>query len=247
MSRRTEYVSMEGLRVDGRRPNEIRDVEIELGLLDRAEGSCFFALGNTKVLAAVYGPHETAWKRSQDGAAIVVTLNAASFSSGERRKGKTMERKEVEMCNTLRRTLESNVSTHLFPNSQIEIYLQVLQEDGGTLAVCLNAASLALMDAGIPMDDFLTACTSGCIDGTSMTDLNQLEENAGGPQMPVAILHTSQKVALLQMDSRIAVDTFEEVFKAGVAGCDKAFVEMDHAIRSHTKQLLESRGIVFNN
>ncbi len=53
----------------------------------------------------------------------------------------------------------------LFPRSQIDIYIQVLQSDGGDKAAAINASTLALIDAGVPMRDFVCACTAGCIDG----------------------------------------------------------------------------------
>jgi hypothetical protein len=47
-----------GLRVDGRRANELRKISAKLGVLGQADGSAYLEMGNTKVLAAVYGPHE---------------------------------------------------------------------------------------------------------------------------------------------------------------------------------------------
>jgi hypothetical protein len=53
-----EYVSLEGLRLDGRRPKEVRQTRCGLSVLPNADGSAMFEMGNTKVLAAVYGPRE---------------------------------------------------------------------------------------------------------------------------------------------------------------------------------------------
>lgn len=47
-----------GLRVDGRRPHELRKLKCEVGVFDQADGSSFLEQGNTKVLASVYGPHD---------------------------------------------------------------------------------------------------------------------------------------------------------------------------------------------
>nr|KAF6395764.1 exosome component 4 [Molossus molossus] len=58
----------------------------------------------------------------------------------------------------LRQTFEAAILTQLHPRSQIDIYVQVLQADGGTYAACVNAATLAVLDAGIPMRDFVCAC-----------------------------------------------------------------------------------------
>lgn len=53
-----ELVSPEGLRCDGRRPNELRQIKVKMGLFSRADGSCYYEQGNTKILVAVYGPRE---------------------------------------------------------------------------------------------------------------------------------------------------------------------------------------------
>lgn len=53
-----DLLSDQGLRLDGRRANEIRKITCKLGVFGQSDGSAYFELGNTKVLAAVYGPHE---------------------------------------------------------------------------------------------------------------------------------------------------------------------------------------------
>lgn len=47
-----------GLRVDGRRPLELRQIKVRLGVFGQADGSAYLEQGKTKVLAAVYGPHQ---------------------------------------------------------------------------------------------------------------------------------------------------------------------------------------------
>ena len=52
------YQIFSGLRIDGRRPNELRKLTCKLGVLHQADGSAFLEQGNTKILASVYGPHD---------------------------------------------------------------------------------------------------------------------------------------------------------------------------------------------
>ena len=54
----------------------------------------------------------------------------------------------------------------LYPRSTISVFVQVVQSDGGYRSACINAASLALVDAGIPMRDFVCACSVACVDTT---------------------------------------------------------------------------------
>lgn len=51
-------ISDQGLRLDGRRPTELRQMRCKLGVFTQADGSAYIEQGNTKVLAAVYGPHQ---------------------------------------------------------------------------------------------------------------------------------------------------------------------------------------------
>lgn len=53
-----ELLTDQGLRIDGRKPNELRKIRYKLGVFSQPEGSAYLEQGNTKVLAAVYGPHQ---------------------------------------------------------------------------------------------------------------------------------------------------------------------------------------------
>eukprot|EP00906_Rhabdomonas_costata_P008908 RCo012642 len=254
MGSKIEYLSVEGLRVDGRRPGEIRCLKVQLGLFDMADGSCYYEQGNTKVLAAVYGPRQVASRMTRPSATLVSTASAAlvvhyteaTFSTGGWRKQQRNDRKAAEAGQAIRKAFEAVVMTHLYPNSQIEIFLQLLQNDWSTFPACINATTLALVDAGIPMRDYLVASTAGFIDGTALVDLCQIESEAGGPELPVAICARTQSVALLHMDSKIGLTLFDQVFDAALQGCNLIFKVVDAAVRQHATQLLETRGIGFN-
>lgn len=79
-----EFVSPEGLRLDGRRPKELRQLKAELGVLQSADGSATFQMGNTKVMAAVFGPKEPEQRSQQDQtmATIRCEYAMAAFSTG---------------------------------------------------------------------------------------------------------------------------------------------------------------------
>ncbi|RHN68533.1 putative polyribonucleotide nucleotidyltransferase, PNPase/RNase PH domain-containing protein [Medicago truncatula] len=95
--------------------------------------------------------------------------------------------------------MEERILTHLMPRSQIDIYVQVLQADGGTRSACINAATLALADAGIPVRDLVTSCSAGYLNSTALLDLNYVEDSAGVPDVTVGIFPKLDKVTLLQI------------------------------------------------
>ncbi|MQL90108.1 hypothetical protein Taro_022692 [Colocasia esculenta] len=216
-----EYVKLSGFRLDGRRPTEMRHIHAELGAVSRADGSAIFEMGNTKVIAAVYGPKEIENKGQQISKQAVVRCeySMANFSTGDRTRRPKGDRRSTEISLVIRQTMEACILTHLMPRSQIDIHVQVLQADGGARSACINAATLALADAGIPMRDLVTSCSAGYLNSTPLLDLNYLEDSAGGPDVTVGLLAKLDKVTLLQMDAKLPMDIFENVMQLAIEGC----------------------------
>eukprot|EP00741_Cyanophora_paradoxa_P024650 tig00022080_g23800.t1 len=246
MGSKIEYVSAEGLRVDGRRPHEIRNIRCKLGVLSHTDGSVYLEMGNTKVIAAVYGPREVERRRDiqYDDCVVTCEFGMAPFSTGERKKRGRTDRRSMELAMFIRETLQSAIMGHLLPRSQISVFLQVLQADGGTRSACVNAASLALMDAGVPMRDFLCAVAAGYVDGTPILDMNYIEEGAGGPNFPVAVLPRSGRLVSAQMDNKVPADVFEKVLALAVEGCKQVCEVLRAAAREHTANLANARGVM---
>ncbi|KAK0585778.1 hypothetical protein LWI29_033924 [Acer saccharum] len=208
-----EFVSPEGLRLDGRHPTEMRQLRAEIGVVSKADGSAMFEMGNTKVIAAVYGPREVQNKGQQinDHALVRCEYSMANFSrrSLEKAKGRS-----IEISLVIRQSMEACIMTDLMPRSQIDIFVQVLQADGGTRSACINAATLALADAGIPMCDLVTSCSAGYLNSTPLLDLNYIEDSAGGTDVTVGILPTLEK-----MDAKLPTHIFEDVMQLATEGC----------------------------
>ncbi|XWS32082.1 hypothetical protein CRYUN_Cryun23aG0130100 [Craigia yunnanensis] len=181
-----EYVSPEGLRLDGRRPMEMGQLRAEIGTAAKADGSAVFEMGNTKVIAVVYGPREVQNRSQQisDQALVRCEYSMANFSTGDHMRKPKGDRRSTEISLVIRQTMEACILTHLMPRSQIDIFVQVLQANGGkrsisrlnvsagTRSACINAATLALADAGIPMSDIVTSCSAGYLNSTPLLDLN---------------------------------------------------------------------------
>jgi exosome complex component RRP41 len=125
-----QLLNEQGLRSDGRRPNEIRKLNCKLGVFEQADGSAYIEMGNTKVLAAVYGPHDTRLgKQSKssgtghDKAVINCQYSMATFSTNDRKKKPRGDFRSIELKNNLKEIFESAVLTSLYPHSQIDIYV----------------------------------------------------------------------------------------------------------------------------
>jgi ribonuclease PH len=87
--------------------------------------------------------------------------NIFTFFSNFQTKKITGDKKAQEISLSLKKTFEATILTTLYPRSAISIFVEVLQADGGDYAVCVNAATLALIDAGIPIRDVCCAVSCG--------------------------------------------------------------------------------------
>lgn len=191
------------------------------------------------MLAAVFGPKEVEQRSQMDSSKAIVRCEyaMATFSTGERRRRGKSDRRSTEISMVIRNTLEDTILLELMPRTQIDVYVQVLQADGGTRCACINAAFLALADAGIPMRDVIASCAAGYLDSTPLLDLNQTEDSGGGPDVVLALHPGLDKVVLLQSDNKLSIETFEEVMDLGLAGCRAVAAFMKEQLVEHVKLL----------
>ena len=145
-------------------------------------------------------------------------------------------RRILELAATIKCTFEPVVQANLYPRSQIDIFIQVLQQDGGLLQACINATTLALINAGIPMIDFVCAVTGGVHSTFAILDLTLLEES-DVPNVTVAIMPKTQKVSMVTMETRLHVDRFDEVFKLVADAGLVVHQEMKRAILARSESL----------
>jgi len=129
-----------------------------------------------------------------------------------------------------------------FPRAVIDIHVQVIQSDGGVLSVATDATTLALIDAGIPMKDFVVSCAASYVEGVTLNDPNYIENSIGGPYMPLALMPTSGKVVLLQMDDTLHLDNFAELVDVASKGCRRIFETLQDEVKEYAVQLVEARG-----
>ncbi|MCX8191550.1 MAG: exosome complex exonuclease Rrp41, partial [Nitrososphaerales archaeon] len=172
-----KLIDENGLRVDGRRVNELRPIKIEVGVLKNADGSASIELGKNKIVAAVYGPKEVHPKHMArpDRSILRCRYHMSPFST-ETRKSPAPSRREIEISKVIREALEPALILEDYPRTAIDVYIEVLQADGGSRVAGITAAATALADAGINMRDLVTGCAAGKVDGQIVLDLNDIED-----------------------------------------------------------------------
>jgi exosome complex component RRP41 len=155
----------------------------------------------------------------------------APFSVQER-KSPAPSRREVELSKVIRESLEPAVFVDLYPRSGIDIYVEVLQADGGTRCASITAAALAIADAGIPMRDLVVACAAGKIDDKVVLDLMDTEDKVGVADVPVAFMPNLNAVTLLQMDGVLTPEEFDNAVNLAIEGCKKIYVMQKEALKT---------------
>jgi len=233
MMEKPEKLIVDGKRLDGRSPDELRPLKIEAGVLKRADGSAYVEMGKNKVLAAVYGPRELHPRHLQqpDTAILRCRYNMAPFSVDERKRPGP-DRRSVEISKVIREAFEPVVFTKLYPRSGIDVFIEVLQADAGTRTAGINAAAVALADAGVPMRDLVSAVAVGKVDDTIVLDLMKDEDNYGATDMPIAMLPRKKVITLLQMDGHFTPGEFERAIELAMKGCEQIYEVQKQALKA---------------
>ncbi len=201
----------DGKRLDGRDKNELRPIKMEVGVLENADGSAYLEWGNNKIYCAVYGPREVHPHHlaKPDRGILRVFYRMATFSVFERKRP-APGRREKEVSMVIADCLKPVLFLELYPGTSFEVFINVLDADGGTRCACTTVAALALADAGIPMRSLVTAVAIGKIDGELITDLSGIEDKAGEADLPCAMTWFNEELSLLQFDGSMDLDEFSK-------------------------------------
>jgi len=201
-----------GLRVDGRKPNEVRAISIDNGVLPRAHGSSLFTRGQTQALvAATLGTAKDAQRLDSIKEAGEVTrsfmlhYNFPPFSTGEVRPMRGTSRREIGHGNLAERALQGVLPDFAdFPYT-IRIVSDVLESNGSSSMASVCGGSLALFDAGVPMKAAVAGVAMGLIkEGKKyaiLTDILGTEDHLGDMDFKVA--GTKDGITSIQMDIKI--------------------------------------------
>ena len=128
-----------------------------------------------------------------------------SFSVSERiRPGPS--RRSTEISKIIEWSLEPVLDLDRFPNTVIDVHINIIQADAGTRCAGINAASMALAHAGIPMRDLILSIAAGKLDKTIVIDVNKAEEDfkegEGSTDIPISMT-SSGEITHLQLDGKI--------------------------------------------
>ena len=223
-------------RPSGRKNNEMREIKAKVGVIPNADGSAMFSFGNTVAIAAVYGPRQLHPQHLQNPASGIlrVSYDLMSFSVGERKKpGPSRRSQEISKVTEL--ALLPAIDLEQFPNTVVDVQIYIIQADAGTRTAGINAASLALAQAGVPMKDLICSVALGKMDKDIVIDVDKEEEDfedgEGATDIPLARLGKSGRVTLLQLDGKIQPEKMKEVLKLSMEACKEIYEVQKKALK----------------
>jgi exosome complex component RRP41 len=231
----------DGKRLDGRDKTQLRPLKMEVGVIENADGSAYLEWGNNKIFAAVYGPREVHPHHlaKPDRGILRIFYRMATYSVFDRKRP-APGRREKEISMIISDCIEPVLFLELYPGTAFEVFIEVIDADGGTRCASTTVASLALADAGVPMKSLVTSVAVGKIDGEIVVDLSGIEDKAGEADLPLAITWFNDEISLLQFDGAMSAEEFDTCLTLGREAVEKIYQIQLDALRSKYISIQES-------
>lgn len=214
-------------RSDGRKLDEMRKMTAKVGIIPNADGSALFSFGDTVAIAAVYGPkkmHPQHMQNPEKGT-LRYTYNMMSFSVNERIKPGP-SRRSMEISKISEWAIEPVMMIDKFPNAVIDVHVNIMQANASTRCAGINAASLALAHAGIPMRDIVSSVSIGKLDKQLVVDVSKEEEDykegEGATDIPITFTSNGD-LTHIQLDGKISGKQLKEAIKLAKKACKEIY------------------------
>ncbi len=223
-------------RLDNRGFDQARPIEAKVGIIKRADGSALFKIGNTWAYAAVYGPRNLHPRFLQDPSKGILrcNYNMMPFSSFNDRVRPGGSRRSKEISLVTQKALLPVLNLEDFPNSVVDVFIELPLTEAGSRCAGICAASMALADAGLEMKDLVSAVSVGRVDDKIVVDLDYAEEShEGGPvaDIPVAMMPNLGKITLLQMDGEVSRDMLQDALQKAKKVCKEIYEVQKNALK----------------
>lgn len=198
----------DGIRYDGRERTEVRDIHCEVGVLPRTHGSALFTRGETQALCATTLGGDRDEQRidallGEYKKNFMLHYNFPSFSVGEVRPVRGPGRREIGHGHLAETAVKSSIPEE-FPYT-VRVVSDILESNGSSSQATICGASLALMDAGVPVKEHVAGIALGLVtDGERsivLSDIAGVEDHLG--DMDLKIAGTSNGVNAIQMDLKV--------------------------------------------
>jgi ribonuclease PH len=240
-------------RIDDRQSFELRRLCLETSVLTDALGSSLLELGHTKVICRVtigtgesvdvgtldckvqLAPHvgvNPITQRLQLATPALESASSKMFHSG--RLHSQIVSRESYMSSQLHSALQASIRLDLFPKCSVCVRVTILQDDGSALSACITAATLALVDAKVPMYDLVTSCTVAVrlpdgddekkdnddeVVATYLADPTEREMLSADAFICLALTANHKEVTLWTQSGRLSSSMANDAVELGRNGC----------------------------
>ena len=211
----------------------------------QATGSAYVEADRTKVMCGVYGPRPAARAAEfSTTGALSCSVRYAPFAR-ERRPATAAARDaaEIEAAALLEQALAPSVRLDLFPKAVVDVYVTVIEDDGGALAAAITCASLALADAGIELYDTVAACSAGLFGGNVVMDCTRAEARSAAGQVVVAHMPSLNETTHVVAAGAFDADQLVEAVGSCIDGCAKLDVVMRACLTAATAKRLKRKAV----
>ncbi|XP_033103266.1 exosome complex component MTR3-like isoform X2 [Anneissia japonica] len=232
-------------REDGRMFDELRPVFLKAGIVSQSKGSAYMEVKNTKVICAVYGPHEVDRREDfQMNGQLRCEFKFATFACRARRQHQS-DAQEKEFSVIVQKALESAVCLSKFPKAQLDIFVTVLEDGGSCLAAALTCASAAVADAGIDMYDVAIGCTVKQIGERCLIDptfdeeqsvLSKENKEAGSGRTTICLLPSINQISAFLQEGELDVEASVQGMQSCIEGCQRLYPVVHHCLIEAVKK-----------
>ena len=242
-----DLILKENRRIDNRKPDEIRSITCEVGLLPRPHGSALFTRGETQVLGVLTlgsGPDEQRVETliGEEFRPFMLHYNFPPYSVGEARRMMGPSRRDIGHGGLSTRAIEKVLPSKEAFDYTIRIVSEVLESNGSSSMGTVCSASLALMDGGVPLKAPVSGIAMGLVkEGDQVVILSDIlgdEDHMGDMDFKVA--GTSEGITALQMDIKIhelSRDIIEKALEQARVGRLFILDKMMEALRESRKEI----------
>eukprot|EP00002_Diphylleia_rotans_P036544 TRINITY_DN8063_c0_g1_i2.p1 TRINITY_DN8063_c0_g1~~TRINITY_DN8063_c0_g1_i2.p1 ORF type:complete len:224 (+),score=45.14 TRINITY_DN8063_c0_g1_i2:99-770(+) len=198
---------------------------MKTGVVSQATGSAYFENSNTRIICSIYGPRQVPGMDFSETGKLNCEFSYAPFAQQFRKKvldqNQNGEEKTISM--QIQQAIQASVRLEKFPKCILDVFIVVLQADGGVISSAITCASLALSDAGIETYDLVASCSVGMISGVNMMDPNAEEEAKRSAQLTIALMPSLNEVTGVIQSGSMNSQQISEAMDLCLDGCSKIF------------------------
>ena len=243
-----DLIFKEGLRADGRKLEEVRDISCELNVLPGAHGSAVFTRGQTQSLGVVTlgtvadnQRYETI--EGQKETNFMLHYNFPAFSVGEVKRSGSPGRREIGHGNLAERALKAVLPKFTEFPYVIRLVSEILESNGSSSMASVCSGSLAMMSGGVPIKAAVSGVAMGLITSPNkefaiLTDIAGIEDHFG--DMDFKLAGTRKGITAFQMDLKITgvgLDVLEKAIAQAERGRNHILNEMEKSITQSATEL----------